>query len=203
MHPFRPLARLLRIVPLLLACASPALAQEAVSATSGSPAAIARIRAAFAAIEREADRYRQTKHELIDLSLEGGELTGYYRGRELRKLHARLFGETWQGTQEYYLADGRLIFIHTVQERYDQPFGQVQWTIAHRFYFDGGRLIRHIRTVRPAAGGEDLSMFDPELPVLLRTAELFAACAAATGSDPPECTAPESILAVPASNHPR
>ncbi|HEX5869341.1 MAG TPA: hypothetical protein VFY65_02935 [Longimicrobium sp.] len=191
MRPFRPLVHLLRIVLPLIACASPARAQEPVSATSGSPAAIARIREQFAAIQREAPGYRQTKHELIGFSLEGGELTGYFRGRELRKLHARQFGETWQGTDEYYFADGRLVFIHTVQERYDEPFGKVHWTIEHRFYFDGGRLIRRIRTVRPAAAAEDLSMFDPELPVLLRTAELFAACAA--GSDPPECTAPESI----------
>ncbi|HEX6367707.1 MAG TPA: hypothetical protein VF006_02165 [Longimicrobium sp.] len=179
---------------LLIARASPALGQEAVSATSGDPASIARIRAEFAQIEREAPGYRQTTHELHEFSLEGGELTGFYRGRELRKLHARLYGETWRGTEEYYFAGGRLIFIHTVQERYDQPFGQVQRTIEHRFYFDDGTLIRSIRTVRPTAGAGDLSMFDPELPVLLRNAELFAACAAAAGSNPPECTAPESTL---------
>lgn len=109
------------------------------------------------------------------------------------KLHARLFGETWQGTQDYFFADGRLVFIHVVYERYDEPMsGRVQWTIEHRFYLDGGRLIRRIRTVRPPAGSEDLSMFDPELPALLRQGELFAACAAAAGIDPPECTAPES-----------
>jgi hypothetical protein len=193
-------ARVSRTVLLMALCACcaarPALGQQAVTATSGSPAAIARIRAEFARIEREAPSYRQTKHELHDFSLEGGELTGFYRGRELRKLHARLYGETWQGTEGYYFTGGRLIFIHTVQERYEMPFaenGRVLWNIEHRFYFDGGRLIRRIRTVRPAAGSDDLSMYDPELPVLLRNAELFAACAAAAGGDPPECTAPESL----------
>jgi hypothetical protein len=190
---------LVRAVLLLIAIASgaarPAPGQQTVTATSGSPAAIARIRAEFATIEREASAYRQTKHDVHDFSLEGGELRGFYRGRELRKLHARLFGESWRGTEEYYFAGGRLIFIHVVYERYDEPMsGRVQRTIEHRFYFDGSRLIRRIRTVRPAAGSDDLSMYDPELPVLLRKAELFAACAAAAGTDPTECTAPESIL---------
>lgn len=81
-----------------------------------------------------------------------------------------------------------------VHERYDEPMsGRVQRTIEHRLYFDGGRLIRRIRTVRPAAGLDDPSVYDPELPVLLRKAALFAACAAAAGLDPPECTAPESL----------
>jgi hypothetical protein len=193
-----PRLRLVRAVLLLIAIASgsarAATGQQAVTATSGSPAVIARIRAEFAAIEREAPTYRQTKHDVHDFSLEGGELTGFYRGRGLRKLHARLFGETWRGTEEYYFAGGRLIFIHVVHERYDEPMsGRVQWTVEHRFYFDGGRLIRRIRTVRPTAGSDDLSMFDPELPVLMRKAELFAACAAAARLDPPQCTAPESL----------
>jgi hypothetical protein len=188
----------LLLISFTSAAAPSASAQDAVSATSGSLAAIARIRAQFAEIERDARRYRQTKHDVIDFSLEGGELTGFYRGRELRKLHAHLYGETWQGTEDYYFADGRLIFIHTVQERYDRIFaenGGVQWTIEHRFYFDEGRLIRRIRSVRPKPGrGDDLSDYDPRVPMLLRKAELFAACAAAAGEDPPQCTAPEDVL---------
>ncbi|HEU0299264.1 MAG TPA: hypothetical protein VFR37_07420 [Longimicrobium sp.] len=160
------------------------------SATSGSPAAIARIRAEFAATEREAPRYRRTTHDLWNFSLEGGELTGYYRGGELRKLGARLFGETWRGTEAYYFAGGRLIFIHVVHERYAEPMsGRVRARIEHRFYFDAGRLIRRVRTQSPRTA--DLSTFDPDLPTLLGNAELFAACAAAVGRDPPPCVAPE------------
>jgi hypothetical protein len=166
-------------------------AQERVTATSGTPAAIARVRARVAAIEREATGYRRTTHDLQDFSLEGGELTGLYRGRELRKLAARLFGESWRGTEEYYFSGGRLVFIHVVHERYDEPMsGRVAVTLEHRFYFDGGRLIRRVRTQRPAAAG-DQSVFDPELSTLLVQARLFAACAAAAGREPPACTAPE------------
>lgn len=175
---------------LLAVCASGADAQ-AVSATSGSPQAIARIRQQFAAIEREAPAYRRTVHNVHGFSLEGGELTGFFRGGELRKLHARLFGETWRGTEELYFADGRLVFAYVVHERYDEPLsGRVQSRIEHRLYFDGGRLIRRVRTQRPAS--EDLSMFDPDLPALLRDAELFAACAASPDPQAPQCTAPSS-----------
>lgn len=193
-------ARLIRHALLLIACATgaarPASAQEAVSATSGSPAVIARIRTQFAEIQRQAPGYRRTTHDVHEFSLEGGELTGFYRGRELRKLRARLYGETWRGTEEYYFAAGQLIFIHVVHGRYDELLsGRVQRTIEHRFYFDAGRLIRRVRTVTPAAGaGEDLSMYEPELSVLLEKAQLFAACAAAPRGDPPECTAPASIV---------
>lgn len=195
-----PCLRLLSAGFLLVAVASgaarPALGQQPVTATSGSPAAIARIRAEFATIEREAPTYRQTKRELYNFSLEGGELTGFYRGGELRKLAARHYGETGRAIEAYYFAGGQLIFIHVVHETYMRPFakgGGIRATIDHRFYFDAGRLIRHIRTVRPApVAGDDPSMYDLDLPGLLETAELFAACAAAAGGDPPECTAPDS-----------
>jgi hypothetical protein len=178
---------------LLALCASVAARTAAaqVTATSGSPGAIAHIREQYAKIQREAAGYRRTTHELVDFSLEGGELHSFYRGRELRKLAAQLYGESWRGTQEFYFADGRLIFIHVVHQRYDEPLsGRVVYTIENRYYFDGGRLIRHVRTQQPATG-EDLSSFDPELPVLLRDARLFAACAASTGAEPRECTAPD------------
>ena len=190
----RPARRACALVLALCAsgAAGPGSAQQRVTATSGAPAAIARIRARVAEIEREAPDYRRTTHDLYGFSLEGGELAGLFRGRELRKLAARLLGETWRGTEEYYFSGGRLIFVHVVHERYAQPMGVggVVATIEHRFYFDGGRLIRRVRTQRPAAA-RDLADFDPELPTLLRTARLFAACAAADGRDPPACTAPE------------
>lgn len=68
-----PRLHLVRAVLLLIAIASgtavPAVGQQAVTATSGSPAAIARIRAEFATIERKAPTYRQTKHDVHDFSL--------------------------------------------------------------------------------------------------------------------------------------
>jgi hypothetical protein len=166
-------------------------AQQSVTATSGSPAAIARIRAEVAAIDRAGRGHRRTSHELYGFSLEGGELGGLFRGRQLRKLDARMLGEMWRGSEEYYFSSGGLIFIHVVHERYAEPLsGVAASTIEHRFYFDGGRLIRRVRTQRPASA-RDLAQFDPELAGLRTNARLFAACAAAAGRAPRECTAPE------------
>jgi hypothetical protein len=186
----------LRAALLLAFCAGGAVrpcAAQAVTAISGSPAAIARIRQEFAAIQREVPKYRRTTHEVVNFSLEGGELTGFFRGGELRKLHARLYGETWSGTEDYYFAGGQPVFVHVVSEIYREPFGEgggVRGAVEHRYYFDGGRLIRHVRTQRPAC--EDLSNYDPEAETLLQRARLFAACAASADPEAPECTAPDS-----------
>ncbi|HST57816.1 MAG TPA: hypothetical protein VLK84_03940 [Longimicrobium sp.] len=193
MHRFPRLMRLawLPLVAAVLTVAPRPAAAQAVTATSGSPAAIARIRAEYAAIQREAPRLRQTRHEFYEFSLEGGELVGFYRGRELRKLSAHQFGETWQGTEEYYFSGGRLIFIHTVTERYDEPMsGRVQVRTEHRFYFDNGRLIRRVRTRNPAALPDGVSPDDEDVAHLLKTARIFAACAAAPAGAERECTAP-------------
>lgn len=185
-------ARFFRATFLLALCvagaAGPCGAQE-VSATSGSPRAISRIRAEFAAIERQAPGYRRTVHDVYGFSLEGGELTGFFRGGELRKLHAHLYGETWQGTEEYYFADGKLVFAYLVEGRYDVPMsGRVTTRIEHRLYFDQGRLIRHVSTRTPHGG--DVSDLDLDVDTVLRNARLFAACAAAPAPDAPQCTAP-------------
>lgn len=193
MHRHSSFFRALRRVLLMAACVSaarPCIAQ-AVSATSGSPAAIASIRQQYARIDREAPGLRQTTHDLENFSLEGGVLHGFFAGRELRKLTARLYGETWRGTEDFYFAGGRIFFIHTVVQRYDESMsGRVVATVDHRFYFDQGRLIRRVRTQRPVTE-EDMSAYDQELPSLLRDARLFAACAASTAANPPECTAPD------------
>lgn len=168
-----------------------ASAQDAVTASSGSPAAIGRIRTVFTSVERNAARYRQTVHDLQEFSLEGGVLHGFYDGAELRKLAAREFGESWRGTEEYYFSRGQLVFIYVVHERYDEPMsGRVRARIENRYYLESGRLIRRVRTQTPSTVQEDLSSFDPKLPDLLTSAKLFAACAAAKGTNPPACTAP-------------
>jgi hypothetical protein len=105
LRPVRPPGRFTRAVlvaaSIALAAAHPAVAQ-AVTATSGDPRVIARVRARFAEIEREAPTYRRTTRELQGFSLEGGKLVGFYRGSELRKLSAHHYGESGEATEEYY-----------------------------------------------------------------------------------------------------
>jgi hypothetical protein len=197
LRPFSRSWRFARTVLVAAACTLAAVhpidAQQRVTATSGDPGVIARIRAQFAEIEREAPTYRRTTHELQGFSLEGGKLVGFYRGSELRKLAAHHYGESGEATEEYYFSNGRPVFIYVVDSRYDELLsGRVRYRTEDRYYFDGGRLVRRVHTPDPARDDEeDPPMPDPDLPDLLKTAERFAACAAATGSEPRECTAPD------------
>ncbi len=188
----RSLPRLLRpglvLTALAIGAAHPIAAQEAVTATSGDPGTIARIRTLFAEIQREAPTYRQSKREIQGFSLEGGEIVGFYRGSELRKLAAHHYGESGEATEEYYFSDGPPVFVYIVDSRYDELMsGRVVYRTEDRYYFDNGRLIRRVHT-RPADEDEE-EAFAPDLPDLLEVAKAFAACAAATGPEPPECTA--------------
>lgn len=92
--------RLVQLALVLAACALGAVrpaGAQAVTATTGDPAAIARIRAEFAETQREAPTYRRTTRELQGYSLEGGELEGFYRCEELRMHRASHFGEGGTG----------------------------------------------------------------------------------------------------------
>jgi hypothetical protein len=179
-------------VALLALCvAAPAAAQNGVTAASGDPAVIAQIRARFAEIGRESSTYRQTTHDLHNFSLEGGELKGFFRGDELRKLEARFYGEMWRAREEYYFAGDSLFFVYTVHEGYDQPLsGNVRVTVEHRYYFHGDRLIRRVVTKRPRDEHEWFTNGD-SVPDLLARAKVLRTCAAARAAEPPECTAPE------------
>ncbi len=101
------------------------------------------IRAKYAEIEKQLKDCRQVKRDLPDESAEGGELTGYFSGSNLRKLSAKFFGETGKVLEEFYLADGQVIFVFLVETRYTAPnSGVVKNKTEQRFYFAGGKLIR-------------------------------------------------------------
>jgi hypothetical protein len=178
-------------VLLALCVTRPAAAQDRVTATSGDAAVIAQIRARFAEIGRESSTYRQTTRRLDGFSLEGGELKGFFRGAELRKLEVRFYGEMGRAREEYYFAGDSLFFVYTVHEAYTEPLsGKVRVTVEHRYYFHGGRLIRRIVTKWPRDEHEWFTDGD-SVPDLLANAKLLRACAAARSAEPPECTAPE------------
>lgn len=162
-----------------------------VTATSGSVAAITRIRAVFAEVQQVASRYRQTTHDLRGFYREGGQLVGHYDGAVLRKLAVQRSDEEWRGTEEYYFAEGQLVFIYVVRERREQSQrGPNHARLEYRFYFENGHLIRRIRTQLPSGSSEDLSSFDPRLSDLRTKGRLFAHCAEAKETDPRACTAP-------------
>ena len=101
------------------------------------------IRAKYSEIEKQLKDYRQVKRDLPDESAEGGELTAYFKGPGLRKLSARLFGETGNVLEELYFDDNGLIFVLRNETGYTEPnSGVVMSKTEQRFYFADGKLIR-------------------------------------------------------------
>ena len=160
--------------------------REQGAAVASDSAVISRVRAAVALIDRKASKYRRTKHDLKGFSLEGGELTGYFEGDSLRKLHARHFGESGRATEDYYFASGRLVFVLRVDEQWTLPLsGKVRSRVEHRVYFENDRLIRHVRSPFRASPEEG----DPDPAHLLEDGHTFAACAAAPRAGSSACSA--------------
>lgn len=129
--------KLFVIACLLAVVASPRAADSSVEEKIKS------IRAKYAEIEKELKDCRQVKRDLPDESAEGGELTAYFKGSNLRKLSAKFFGETGKALEEYYFAENQVIFVLRVESRYTKPMsGVVKNRTEQRFYFADGKLIR-------------------------------------------------------------
>lgn len=130
----------------------------AASCPAGRPQAadpIQSIRRQYANINKRASRYRKVKKQLSGFSLEGGELVAYLDGPAVVKLVANHYGEGGRTLEEYYFANGKLIFVFQKESRYDRPLsGKVVRTSENRFYFESDRLIRWLGADgKPVASG--------------------------------------------------
>ena len=108
---------------------------------------IAKIRAEVTAINKGAAKYMKTTKSVEDISLEGTEATFYRSGKNLKKITAQMFGETYNATGEFYYRNGEMIFAFLKYNQYDTQIGldkpaKVVRVEEQRFYFTGGNLIR-------------------------------------------------------------
>jgi hypothetical protein len=63
-----------------------------------------------------------TKRQVDDLtSREGGNITGFYRDEEVKKIYAQHFGTTSRSFTEYYFDDGMLIYVLKQDYIYNRP----------------------------------------------------------------------------------
>jgi len=103
------------------------------------------IRQQYAAINKGVRRYKRVKKELSGFSLEGGEMIAYFDGPAIVKIVATHYGEGGRASEEYYYANGKLIFVFRKDYRYDRPLsGKVVTTQENRFYFHNDGLVRWI-----------------------------------------------------------
>jgi hypothetical protein len=108
---------------------------------------LAQIRAEVAAIHAAAAGFEQRIVEVEDISLEGAEAICFAEGRALRKIVAKIYGETYHATLELFYQDGELIFAFQRTSRYHTQVGldeppKITVVEDHRFYFAGGRMFR-------------------------------------------------------------
>jgi hypothetical protein len=176
----------LATLSLTLFLSPPALGAPAcLQAESGEArvaAAIQSIRGQYAAINRRAGRYRKIRKKLLGFSLEGGELVAYLDGPAVVKIVANHYGEGGRTLEEYYYANGKLIFVFARESCYDRPLsGKVVRTSETRFYFQNDRLIRWLdEDGKPVASGS--AEYQDKQDEYLETSRKFADAARSKNS---------------------
>jgi hypothetical protein len=108
---------------------------------------IVTIRTKVAAINKAAKSYRKKTKDVENISLEGAEAVYYISGKSLKKVVAKMYGETYNATGEFYYSGEELIFAFVKFNKYDTQIGvkpppKVVTVEEQRLYFAGGELIR-------------------------------------------------------------
>jgi hypothetical protein len=139
------------------ACLLAMLALVTVAVQAQTDKRVIDIRSTVAAINNAAAKYKKTKKDVPGISTEGAEATYYRSGKELKKVVAAIYGETFRGTSELYFSGGELIFEYDRVSRYDTQIGlekpvKVVRIEQMRSYFDKGKLFKLIngaKTIDP------------------------------------------------------
>ena len=104
---------------------------------------IAIIRADVNLINKNAPKYDKRTKNFNDLSLEGSEVSYFVSGRGLKKIFAKIYGESYRSTAELYYSGEELIFAFQRVERYSNGIGTKVGRVEEtRLYRSGGRTIR-------------------------------------------------------------
>ncbi len=109
---------------------------------------ITAIRAEVTAINKNGKSYRKTTKDVEGVSLEGTEATYYISGKGLKKIVAKIYGETYRATTEFFYQGENLIFAFKKMERYNTSIGDKKLKVVsieeERFYFSEAEVIRYL-----------------------------------------------------------
>lgn len=120
-------------------------------------ALVIKIREHYAQINKRSKTYRKVKKDAEGFSLEGGEMTAYFSGKQVMKIAAIFYGESGRSTADFYFWDGKLIFVFHKRFNYSEPMsGKVVSTEENRYYFNEGTLIKWLE------GKKDKNVNDEE-----------------------------------------
>ena len=140
---------------------------------------IASIRSEVNAINRSAAKYQKKIRSVEGISLEGTEATYFLSDRGLKKITAKIYGETFRATVELFYLGEEMIFGYRRLERYDthiamRPPPKVVNVIETRVYYAGGRAIRVIEG-KKHLGAEDEAFAEADTNMKDLSAKLKAA----------------------------
>ena len=128
------------------------LVGEAQAAPSAKEAWVQQIRAEYQRIQADASasRYRVVTDQEAEWvqSSEGSELTLYCEGASLRKIKLGVGGESGGSDEEFFFANGQLLFSFAAISYYNKPMylpgARVARKDEHRRYYRGGQLFRYV-----------------------------------------------------------
>lgn len=108
---------------------------------------ISTIRADVNLINKSAAKYDKKSKMIEGISLEGTEATYFASGKGLKKIAAKIYGETYRATVELYYSGEEMIFAFQRVERYDthiamKPPPKVVRIEETRLYRSGEKTIR-------------------------------------------------------------
>ena len=107
---------------------------------------ISDIREKFGAINYNLNSYKKIKKDLMEELTEGGELEGYFKKEELKKIVTSYYGEMGKLIEEYYFWDNELFFVFTQDYSYNMPMYMVGSKVdkidENRYYIHNNKLIR-------------------------------------------------------------
>lgn len=120
----------------------------AASAAAQTDRQVAAIRSQVEAIDRAGDTFTKTVKNIDEISSAGTEATYYVSGDGLKKITAKIRGESYGATADLYYSGGQLIYAYQKLQRYEagtekRPSPKTAKTEESRLYFAEGKMIRY------------------------------------------------------------
>ena len=103
------------------------------------------VRAEVGKIDADLPKYAKRVKTVLGVSLEGAEATYYHDGKNLKRVSAKLYGETYKAVLALYYRGDVLLFAYQKLNRYDtqigmQPPPKVVSSEEKRLYFSADGL---------------------------------------------------------------
>lgn len=135
---------------------------------------VSSIRSEVTAINNSAKNYKKTTKSVEGISLEGTEASYFTSGKELKKITAKSYGETFNAVTEIYYQDNELIFVYQQINKYNGSFASKNVKVTKveekRFYFSDGKMIKLLLgKVNVKSGSRQWTESEEEIVDLVKT----------------------------------